>query len=56
MKLLRLLPGVALAVGIAAIAWFIESIIPIHVVGAAVIAMFIGMIVNHFIGKNKCEN
>ena len=56
MKLLRLLPGIALAVGIAAIAWFIESIIPIHVVGSAVIAMFIGMVANHFLKGVKIFN
>ncbi|MBO5726003.1 MAG: putative sulfate exporter family transporter [Clostridia bacterium] len=27
-------------------------ILPIHLIGGAVIAMFIGMIINHFIGKN----
>jgi uncharacterized integral membrane protein (TIGR00698 family) len=56
MKTLKLIPGVALAVGIAAIAWFIESILPIHIVGAAVIAMFIGMIANHFLSSVKIFN
>ena len=36
---------------IAAIAWFIESVLPIHVIGAAVIAMFIGMILNGILKK-----
>ncbi len=47
-----MLPGIALSLAIAAVATFIESILPIHIIGAAVIAMFIGMILNHFI-KNK---
>lgn len=40
------LPGVALALLIAAAAKFIEGLLPIHIIGAAVIAMFIGMGVN----------
>ncbi len=40
------LPGVALALVIAAAAKFIEGLLPIHIIGAAVIAMFIGMGVN----------
>ncbi len=51
MNLLRLVPGVALSVLIALIACFLESLLPIHVIGAAVIAMFIGMILNSFLGK-----
>ena len=33
---------------IAAISKLIESILPIHLIGASVIALFIGMIINHF--------
>lgn len=51
MKTLKLIPGIALSLAIAALACFIESLIPIHIIGSAVIAMFIGMILNHFIGK-----
>nr|MBR4279801.1 putative sulfate exporter family transporter [Clostridia bacterium] len=40
------IPGVALALVIAAIAKGIESLLPIHIIGAAVIAMFIGMGIN----------
>ena len=40
------LPGVAMALLIAAVAKFIEGLLPIHVIGAAVIAMFIGMGIN----------
>lgn len=42
----KTLPGVALSVSIALVACFIESLLPIHVIGAAVMAMFIGMIIN----------
>ena len=53
MKTLKLLPGIALSVAIAALACFIEWLLPIHIVGAAVIAMFIGMIINCFLTKTK---
>ena len=53
MKVLRFLSGITLSVIIAAVAVFIENLLPIHLIGGAVIAMFIGMIVNHFIGKNS---
>lgn len=53
MKTLKFLSGIALSVVIAAVACFIENLMPIHLIGGAVIAMFIGMVVNHFIGKNK---
>lgn len=42
------LPGIALAIGIAFIARFLEGLLPIHIIGASVIALFIGMIMNHF--------
>ncbi|MDD6035543.1 MAG: YeiH family protein [Lachnospiraceae bacterium] len=44
----KLVPGFALALIIAALARFLESLLPIHLVGASVIALFIGMIINHF--------
>ena len=50
-KPLKTLAGIALSVAVAALACFIESLLPIHVVGAAVIAMFIGMVINNFIRK-----
>lgn len=52
MKALKCLPGVAVSVVIAAVAVFIENLLPVHLIGGAVIAMFMGMIVNHFVGKN----
>ncbi len=51
LKILKTIPGTALAVLIAVIACFIESLLPIHIIGAAVIAMFIGMALNTFLRK-----
>lgn len=42
----EILPGVLLAFSIAIIAQFIETILPIHLIGASVIALFIGMFIN----------
>lgn len=42
----KTLPGLMLAVFIAIIATFIENILPIHLIGASVIALFIGMGIN----------
>jgi uncharacterized integral membrane protein (TIGR00698 family) len=53
MKVLKFLSGITLSVIIAAVAVFIENLLPIHLIGGAVIAMFIGMVVNHFIGKHS---
>ena len=53
MKLIKLLPGMAAAAGIALLACWLESLLPIHLIGSAVIAMFLGMLVNHFL---KPEN
>ena len=47
--ILKMLPGLALAAVIATVSTFIENLLPIHLIGAAVIAMFIGMIINHFL-------
>ena len=56
MKILKLIPGVLLSVAVAAVACLIESLLPIHVIGSAVIAMFIGMILNHFLKNAKIFN
>lgn len=50
-NILKLVPGIALSVLIAIIATFIESILTIHFIGAAVIAMFIGIILNTLFKK-----
>ncbi len=52
MKIIKFIPGTALSVCIALAACFIESLLPIHIIGAAVIAMFMGMVINHFIGSS----
>ena len=44
----RLAPGFALALLIAALARFLESLLPVHLIGASVIALFIGMMINSF--------
>ena len=43
-----LLPGFILALCIAAVAKVIESLLSIHIIGASVIALFTGMIINSF--------
>lgn len=53
MKILRLLPGIGLSVAVAAVSCLIESLLPIHLIGSAVIAMFIGMILNYFLKGTK---
>ncbi|MBQ2819087.1 MAG: putative sulfate exporter family transporter [Clostridia bacterium] len=53
MKIIKILPGVLLPVAIAFVACWIESLLPIHIIGGAVIAMFIGMIINHFLGNRE---
>lgn len=47
-KYAEYLPGIALALLIAAAARFLESLLPVHIIGASVIALFIGMIINGF--------
>ena len=49
MKILKAMPGILLSVGVATLACWLESLLPIHLIGSAVIAMFIGMILNHFL-------
>ena len=49
MKLLNIFPGMLLAAGIALLACLIEGLLPIHLIGAAVMAMFFGMFLNRFI-------
>lgn len=47
-KTVGILPGLGVALAIAAVAKWLEGLLPIHLIGASVIALFIGMIVNHF--------
>jgi uncharacterized integral membrane protein (TIGR00698 family) len=51
-KTIQLLPGLALSLIIAFVATMIEGVLPIHVIGASVIALFIGMAGNHIISKH----
>ena len=46
-SILSLIPGFMLALVIAAVARFLEGLLPIHLIGASVIALFIGMIIHH---------
>lgn len=45
-KYLEFLPGLALAAAVAFVAKMLEGLLPIHLIGASVIALFIGMGVN----------
>lgn len=47
-KIFSVLPGFILAIIIAGISKFIEELMPIHLIGASVIALFIGMFLNYF--------
>ena len=49
MRILKAIPGIALSVGVAPIACWLESLFPVHLIGSAIIVMFIGMIINHFL-------
>ena len=49
MKFLKHIPGIILSAVIAFLACWIENILPIHLIGSAVIAMFIGMFLNYFL-------
>ena len=43
-----IVPGFLIALLIAMVSKFIEGLLPVHIIGASVIAMFIGMIINSF--------
>ena len=47
-KTYSVLPGFILALVIAFISKFIEDLLPVPLIGASVIALFIGMIINHY--------
>lgn len=42
----KIVPGFLMSVVIAVLARFLESLLPIHIIGASVIALFIGMAIN----------
>lgn len=47
-SIISILPGFLMALAIAFVARWIEGLLPIHLIGSSVIALFIGMIINHF--------
>jgi uncharacterized integral membrane protein (TIGR00698 family) len=49
----NLLPGFLMALCIAAIAKGMEALLPVHLIGASVIALFMGMIINNFWKPNQ---
>ena len=53
MKIIKLLPGIALSVIIALLSCWLESLLPIHLIGSAVIAMFIGIFLNQYLSKTS---
>lgn len=50
--IIRIIPGFLFALVIAAVSRFIEELLPIHLIGASVIALFIGMFINSFVPKS----
>ncbi|MBO5240569.1 MAG: YeiH family putative sulfate export transporter [Clostridia bacterium] len=56
MKILKFFSGILLSATVAALAFFIESLFPVHLIGAAIIAMFIGMILNKFLKNTDIFN
>ncbi len=51
MKIIKTFPGILLSVAVAAMACWIENLLPVHVIGGAVIAMFIGMALNPLVRR-----
>ena len=51
--MLKIIPGVILSAGAALLACWLESLLPVHLIGSAVIAMFIGMILNYFLRNTE---
>lgn len=47
-NILEIIPGFIVSLIIAFVAKVIENLLPIHIIGASVIALFIGMIINSF--------
>lgn len=49
----KLLPGVCLAFLLAFISRFIENVLPIHLIGSSVIALFLGMALHRFVADKS---
>ena len=47
-KICEIIPGLVISILIAVVAKTIENLLPVHIIGASVMALFIGMIINHF--------
>ena len=56
MKIIKIIPGIAISFLIAIIALWIEGLFSVHIIGASVIAMFIGVILNSFLTKTEVFN
>ncbi|MGN1059806.1 MAG: YeiH family protein [Clostridia bacterium] len=48
---IHILPGLLLSLGIAVVARVIEGLLPIHLIGGSVIALFIGMLLNTLLSR-----
>ena len=53
MKIIKIIPGIAISFLIAIIALWIEGLFSVHIIGASVIEMFIGVILNCFLKNTK---
>ncbi len=47
-KVVDIIPGFVMSLVIAFVARYLENLLPVHIIGASVIALFIGMIINSF--------
>lgn len=51
--IIKVFPGFLLSLAIALLARWLEALLPIHIIGASVIALFIGMTINFFWNPNE---
>lgn len=51
--IIKVFPGFLLSLAIALLARWLEALLPIHIIGASVIALFIGMTINFFCKPNE---
>ncbi|NBG89462.1 putative sulfate exporter family transporter [Isachenkonia alkalipeptolytica] len=49
----KIIPGLLLTLGIAYISRFLSNLFPVHVIGAGVIALFMGMILNPWVSQRE---
>lgn len=55
-KITKIIPGLSVSFIVALVAKFIEGLLPIHVIGSSVIALFIGVTINSFYKSDKLKN